>query len=112
MKRRILLLLAIFLIAGNLAATPVYFDIDPTLTIYPNPAREQITLKFITENAEKPEVTIIDMTGKTVIRVEQEMDRSLSTFETGIDISDLKAGIYFVKVIQGKENYTQKLVVR
>lgn len=90
-------------------ASPIREE-DP-LTIYPNPAREKLTIKFSSESALGPEIQIIDLTGKVVLKVEEELNREDKLFRTEVELNDLKSGIYFVKVIQAKKIYTMKLIV-
>jgi hypothetical protein len=66
-------------------------------TIYPNPARNFIKISGLSA---KSEVTIIDMTGQTVLR----KDISPEEF---LDINNLKHGIYLVKI----NDTTAKLII-
>jgi hypothetical protein len=83
---------------------------DP-LSIYPNPASEILTIKFESGSAEMPDVRILDLTGKEVLKIEKQLIYENSVYQTSVDISSLKAGIYFVKVVQAKKVYTMKLMV-
>lgn len=102
----VLLLMAII----PLFATNTAIDNDP-LTIYPNPAAENLTIKFESGSSEMPDVRILDLTGKEVLKIEDQLIYEDSVYQTNVDISSLKAGIYFVKVVQSKKVYTLKLMV-
>ncbi|MCF6214194.1 MAG: endonuclease [Flavobacteriaceae bacterium] len=70
-------------------------------TIYPNPTSYKIVIKTPT-NASK-HIGIYDVIGKQVYQK--------TTTDTQINIGNLKAGLYFVRVQQEGKTATQKLVV-
>lgn len=76
-----------------------------TINIYPNPASN--TQKLFIENVtNKALLTITDIIGETVL------NKTINTNENGIDISELKAGVYFIKVANSNNQiYQQKLIV-
>ncbi len=75
-----------------------------TFTIFPNPA--SITLKIaLPSNKKIYKVTIIDVTGRTVLN-------NNSTQNNTIDISNLSNGIYMLSLRIDGGNYNQKFIVR
>jgi len=72
-------------------------DVFSDLTIYPNPANDILNIVGLTDNSE---IVIYDLSGK-VQKNENAQNR------VGIDISDLAAGVYFVKV--NNDNKTEVL---
>ena len=78
--------------------------------IYPNPATSQITLAYqqntIDENIE---IAIYDMLGKKVL--EQKQVATLGNNTIILDIEHLQKACYFVKIDNGKEQITEKLMV-
>ncbi len=73
-----------------------------TVTMFPNPAQNtlELTTEFIGDN----EVQIINSLGQIVKEFTFE-------FNTIVDIEDLNAGIYFVKIM-GENTITKKLIVQ
>jgi hypothetical protein len=71
-------------------------------SMYPNPAKDQLHISLL-EN-ENGTVTIIDITGKTVMQV------NISTQHDVINLSSLGRGIYFVNVQTAAGNTVKKLV--
>jgi hypothetical protein len=67
--------------------------------IYPNPASNELKVS-VPNNQNIDRIDIIDITGKTVLSDDQEI----------IDVSDLKPGLYFIKVKTDKQEYKQKCV--
>ncbi|MBR1626876.1 MAG: T9SS type A sorting domain-containing protein [Bacteroidales bacterium] len=68
---------------------------DATLTIYPNPATNEIVINNVANNGL---VEIFDITGKLVKQV---------VYNNKVDVSNLLTGVYTIKV----NNKTQKLVI-
>jgi hypothetical protein len=74
-----------------------------TFDIFPNPAKEQVTISNIEAGST---VTLVDVTGKTV---SQQLSNSTSV---NLQTSALTSGVYFVRVINNNGiSGTQKLVI-
>ncbi len=69
----------------------------PTLNLYPNPATNMVSIKTSFETSL---VSVIDLTGKTV----------LTTTQNNIDISKLTAGVYFLKAENANQVVTEKFI--
>ncbi|PCI98018.1 MAG: hypothetical protein COB15_06710 [Flavobacteriales bacterium] len=83
----------------NIAATGIEnMSYKNNLTIYPNPANNFIEIKT---DLKYNRISIIDVTGKTVQRINSEAK---------IDVSNLKSGIYFIKIINKEGSITNKFV--
>ena len=82
-------------------------DVDDThgvaLNIYPNPAREYISVDIEGDCT----YSIIDMNGRTVAVGTLSGDKTSRT----IDISALDEGVYFVSLTNGNNVYRRKLIV-
>ena len=71
-------------------------------SMYPNPAKETL---FITSPAAIASVTVVDITGKQVLKLDQISDNR-------INVSSLVSGIYMVRVEDENQHYaTQKLFI-
>lgn len=70
--------------------------------VYPNPATDFITV----ENSQNSELIITDISGRSLIS--KKIDSDLEK----IDLSELKAGIYFVNIISGSDKISEKIVVQ
>jgi hypothetical protein len=74
-------------------------DIYKELLVFPNPATNEIKIDFpMTGNFR---VEIITNSGITALK---------SMNQNTIDISELKSGIYFIKLISSEKIYMQKVV--
>ncbi len=81
--------------------------VDPVFQIYPNPAKENITLSTEGLNGAVT-IQIIDMNGRIVWR---DQWHAFGSLHTNIHIGNLSAGVYAVQ-LQCAENYqTKKLII-
>lgn len=79
--------------------------------IYPNPAKEKITIEFSNDyKFSNALVNIYDVSGRVLKTLN---NIQLNNRKSEIDISDLESGIYFVEFFdkETKKKYTKKLVV-
>jgi hypothetical protein len=77
--------------------------------VYPNPAKEQITLNITTTKSLEIFVELIDGSGKLSLKQIVRFDRT--KIEHQINISSLASGVYFLKLVSKEgDNKTIKLV--
>lgn len=85
-------------------------EIKPTeidFTIYPNPTNERIFFSFADETTDVYYLSIKNLSGKTVLMLPKPQ------LENGIDVSNLKKGVYFVELTDNKtkSKTTRKIVI-
>ncbi len=75
--------------------------------IYPNPAKNNIQLDFTNLNEDFDKLTIIDISGKTVLT------QSISNNDANmnIDVSSLTNGIYTISIISNEQVLHQKMTI-
>lgn len=76
---------------------------NSTINLYPNPSKNEITIDFGTK--ENFLISIISITGKEVYRL-----NNLNGTSTKVSLTNLKQGIYFVKVQSNTFQKTIKLI--
>jgi PKD repeat protein len=94
------------------AVSPFVIDWETTLTeinesvysIYPNPAYDMLNVQFDGQICET--IEIYDMLGQIVNTVNPSEDN------VTVDVSDMRTGIYFVKVIFADKEFTHKIIVK
>lgn len=74
---------------------------------YPNPAKGIVNLRISDETNSMYELAIVDLAGKLV---KQQKDVE-SNSDLQIDISDIKTGMYFLKISNGKKARVEKLMI-
>jgi hypothetical protein len=73
-----------------------------TITIYPNPATDNITI-VLPENVHRAIFTLYDMQGKVLIQ--QQINN-----QDAVSVNKLAAGIYIYNIKTEKENHTGKII--
>ena len=77
--------------------------------VYPNPAKEQVTLNVTTTKSLEIFVELIDGSGKLSLKQIVRFDRTKSEYQ--INISSVASGVYFLKLVSKEgDNKTIKLV--
>ncbi len=82
--------------------TESIIELTSSVSIYPNPANDRL---YIETEAEIEEVVIYDVYGR-----QQDNKTTRQQDMTSIDLSDLKSGIYFVKINTGKGNIVKRII--
>ncbi len=73
--------------------------------LYPNPAVDEVRLSFSSTILQRGELTISDIHGRIVIQYQ------LNGFDSLIPLHHLPSGIYAIKVKEGNEIYSGKLMI-
>ena len=76
------------------------------MLVYPNPAREKLTVEMVNIPDHNFNVTIYNITGSAVY------NQKLSTLKSEIDVSAFKAGLYIVKVVSGNRSFIQRVDIQ
>ncbi len=79
---------------------------DLDISVYPNPATDQIFIDFTAFDGDVNQISIVDVQGKLVL---QDIPNNIIQ---DVDVSRLTAGIYFLSVQTEEGYYNTKLVVR
>lgn len=74
-----------------------------TISSYPNPASDQITIVLHSENSEKVDVDVLDQTGRSLKSINLNINSGLGEYK--MDLEGLAKGMYLLK-IEGK-NFTE-----
>lgn len=75
-----------------------------SISMYPNPVKDVLT---ITNAAEIKSVSVIDLTGKVILNLENNMDDEIK-----LPVSELKNGMYFIKVISVEGSNAVKSIIK
>jgi hypothetical protein len=81
------------------------------LTVFPNPAANNITVDFTIASTRDVLISISDITGKTIL-TKSLGARMIGNHQEKIDCSVLSEGFYFVTVNAGEQNQSAKIVIR
>lgn len=78
------------------------------LTVYPNPAMDHFTVKLPDHVSGNWKMNLYDITGRTLQNISLPGGES----EVRVNTSGLPAGFYWIRLYDGKTEYTQKIVIR
>lgn len=82
---------------------------SPALRVYPNPARDAVTLTTALSPRTEARVTIHDLRGRTVRTLSGWADTA-GTLQEVLELKDLPAGVYLVQVLAPRTRVSTKLV--
>ena len=104
--------------------TPSYFSIDNLVTnttvgvhelenisnisLFPNPAKESVTINYASKTDNTLHIRLFDMTGKEIMQAEQQ--NSVGPNMIQLETSALEAGIYFMQLNDGTSSKRIKFI--
>jgi hypothetical protein len=77
---------------------------------FPNPFSNETTVEYTLENASEVNYTLVDLTGKTILEV-NEGNVMAGKHEITIDGSSLANGVYYFNMTAGGAQTTHKMIV-
>jgi hypothetical protein len=97
-------------------ADVIYSINDPSgftkgdVVIYPNPATSFVNIDLKASQRTAYTVQLMDMSGRVVL---QNANTAVSGINhTGLDVSGMPKGIYFLRISSTTGSYVQKLIIR
>ncbi|MDX2430960.1 MAG: T9SS type A sorting domain-containing protein [Bacteroides sp.] len=90
----------------KIGAVGVETLLTPALRIYPNPAKDKLTVELENMPANSSIVSIFSITGSAIY------NEKLSTQSTEIDLSGFEPGLYFIKLTSGDRSFTQRVEIQ
>ncbi|WP_242132170.1 T9SS type A sorting domain-containing protein [Aestuariivivens marinum] len=93
------------------SATGTLNTVDKDLNdfkLFPNPAQDVVNLKFTQSSSSKVDIAIYNLQGKLV----QAVYKTPNNQNAALNIAHLSSGMYFVKLNDGTNEVTKKLMVR
>lgn len=82
------------------------------ITVYPNPAHEEVNVKFRLGKTSKVMMTIYDVSGKEVLRQESSQDFPGGEFMKTLNVRGLPSGAYILYVETATQKTGKKLIIK
>lgn len=79
------------------------------LSVFPNPLKDQVSLKINLNRTSDVTLQIMDITGK--VKLSQTTKQTAGEHEMKLDVSDLSKGVYILSAISGTINRQQRIVI-
>lgn len=94
-------------ISNLTAVNKMHFN-KSEISIYPNPAQNQLNIKTINNNSRIREITLSDLSGKMLIHKTVSLDNA---FEYQLDVNTLNAGLYLLRITSESKTETVKVFI-
>lgn len=82
-----------------------------SVTSYPNPAREHITIEYDVHDRQPVTLTIHDILGKEIAQVYSNAMHDVGDYELNYDISELSCGTYIIQMLCGQKLRTCQFTI-
>ena len=81
------------------------------IKIFPNPTNGDISIEFKAENTSKVDLHLIDISGKMVSNQKHNViPNQKNTLTIPLKSANLPTGTYFIKIINGKQEFYEKII--
>ncbi|MBC7552563.1 MAG: T9SS type A sorting domain-containing protein [Taibaiella sp.] len=84
--------------------------LDESLALYPNPASNELKVRFESVNNSPVTISLTDLTGRTVASVAQTATQGIQS--VNFDVSSLAKGLYFVQLQSAEETVSRKVTIQ
>lgn len=84
---------------------------EMALTIFPNPAKEQVTVIYRPAKKGTAQFSVVNAQGKTVIGMLQRSVEAGGQYSESVPVGNLPPGLYIMRITNNKEIVTRKFVV-
>jgi WD40 repeat protein len=101
------------LITSQAGGTHLFFSSTATLQILgtqPNPVSDVLTVRYNAPNLAPLTLTLLDVFGRT-IKTQSITPRATGQNEAALTVSDVAAGVYFVRLSSGRETASQRVLI-
>ncbi|RLD90402.1 MAG: hypothetical protein DRJ09_04300 [Bacteroidetes bacterium] len=85
-------------------------DEDPLFRVYPNPATSSLTIQYEIIEKSSVIISIYDITGRKLMENNRE-EQPTGVYQTGLNIKNLKNGIYLLRLSTGNQTVVKRFVV-
>jgi serine protease AprX len=79
------------------------------LSLFPNPARNEVNARFIAIKSGVYDVVLCDVSGKALLTQKAPFNEGVNT--VSFDVKTLPRGLYLVKVSDGQQSLVQKVIL-
>ncbi len=81
------------------------------LKVYPNPAKDQVTVEFSSKEDLVGNITITNMAGVQILELMEKTQMKTGTNNFYVDISELPSGLFIISINTDKGFKTQRLII-
>lgn len=96
---------------GIMASATVFVETNRKWSVYPNPAQDVLNILFKNPSNIFASIELLDLNGKVVLSKEQILPDGSLNKEITLDLNHLKNGTYLLKAVNGRDVYTEKILI-
>ena len=96
-----------FTYSKTIAVSGVVLNKDAQIIVSPNPANDVLIVQSLTDNALDKRVDLISLDGRVVLSKTLYQGSTMCVF----DLKAVCAGVYFVRIVDGQQTKTLKVVI-
>lgn len=85
-------------------------DNEAKAVLYPNPAKDKVTVEFATERAGEAKITVSDVLSREYIVSTESIYSGYS--QVTLDVSDLESGMYLITVKAEGKKWVEKIQIK
>ncbi len=79
------------------------------LNVYPNPATDKVNIQYGFEGKKSVTITLVNTLGQVMLR---KTATAASQLNTELDVQNVSAGVYFLRIADGNATVTRKLILQ
>src|SRR5688572_4434053 len=79
------------------------------LIVFPNPATDKINIQYGFEGKKSVSITLVNTLGQVMLR---KNATAASQLNTELDVREVAAGVYFIRINDGNATVTRKLILQ
>jgi hypothetical protein len=83
-----------------------------SLRSYPNPASEKVTFDYTIDRSANVKISVYNLSNQLVKSYMNNEPHGAGSYSRSFDVSDLKTGVYYVRLTAGTTSKTVKILVK
>ncbi len=98
--------------AGASTESIVNLPEEPSLKIFPNPSRGEFQIQYKTILEGSMQIDVINISGQIILQIIAVPNQSTGEFRESVNLNDVAAGIYFVRMQIGDKSLVQQVIIQ
>ncbi|MEZ5015850.1 MAG: T9SS type A sorting domain-containing protein [Flavipsychrobacter sp.] len=91
--------------------TQTYYNEQEFFAPYPNPASNQLTVKYYFKKSDKVSIDLVDIQGRTVRVFENNKKVNVGYTATTYNTADIPNGVYTLRMLTSEQQMTHKVII-
>jgi hypothetical protein len=96
----------------TVTAVPNIINNINEIRVFPNPSTGRAVVHLELTERKKISVQVFDLTGKMISMPYSDLNLNTGKEDLPVDLSRLQSSVYFIRILSGNEQHTEKVVVK